>query len=126
MTEPAVPATPSRADAPASACPFPYAGPDDLREPVTRALAGVVDPELALGIVDLGLVLSVDIDDARAHVRITMTTAACPVTGVIVADCETALDRVIPEDRRIEVEVAWDPPWSPDRVSERARRFLQG
>jgi len=106
--------------------PFPYAGPDDLRHPIARALASVVDPELALDIVDIGLVHGVDVDEARVHVRLTMTTAACPVADVILQDVEDALDRAVPGERRIVLELVWEPPWGPERLSERARRFFQG
>jgi metal-sulfur cluster biosynthetic enzyme len=119
-----MPAEPPRDDP--AAAPFPYTGPDELRGPVARALAGVVDPELALDIVDVGLVYGVTIDDARVHVLLTMTTAACPVTEVIVRDVEDALDRAVPGERRIAVELVWEPPWTVDRLSGRARRFLDG
>lgn len=111
---------------PASPFPYPYTGPESLRQPILRALSGVVDPELALDIVDIGLVYGVDVDDERVHVRVTMTTAACPVTEVILQDVEDALDRAVPGERRIVVQLVWEPPWTVDRVSERARRFLQG
>lgn len=102
---------------------FPYEGPEALRTPVATALAGVVDPELALNIVDLGLVYGVTIDDDRVHVRLTMTTPACPVAEVIIGDVEMALDRVVPTALTIAVEQVWEPPWTPDRLSASARRF---
>jgi metal-sulfur cluster biosynthetic enzyme len=119
-----MPAEPLR-DEPAAAS-FPYTGPDALRGPIARALASVVDPELALDIVDVGLVYGVAVDDARVHVRLTMTTAACPVTEVIVQDVEDALDRAVPGECRIAVELVWEPAWTVDRLSGRARRFLDG
>lgn len=113
-------------DASPSSSRYPYTGPESLRLPILRALSGVVDPELALDIVDIGLVYGVDVDDERVHVRLTMTTAACPVTEVIMQDVEDALDRAVPGERRIAVQLVWEPPWTVDRVSERARRFLAG
>lgn len=106
--------------------PYPYAGPEALRAPVLAALAQVVDPELALSIVDIGLVRDVSVDDGIARVRMTMTSAACPVTDLIVDDVHEALDRALPPGRAVEVLVEWEPPWTPDSMSERARRFLQG
>lgn len=105
---------------------LPYEGPESLRSPIGRALSSVVDPELALNIVDIGLVYGVTVDDERVHVRLTMTTAACPVTEVIMQDVEDALDRALPDERGIALELVWEPPWSVERLSPRARRFLQG
>jgi metal-sulfur cluster biosynthetic enzyme len=101
--------------------PFPYEGPDALRGPVIAALMRVVDPEVAMTIVDVGLVYGVSVRDGTMHVRITMTSAACPVADVIVEEIEDQLDRIAPPDMKIAVELVWDPPWTPDRMSERAR-----
>lgn len=105
-------------------CPFPYAGPPDLQAAVVRALQQVVDPEVALSIVDVGLVYGVAIADDTARVRLTMTSAACPVADVIISDVETELDRVLPEHWLIEVALVWEPAWTPALMSERARRFM--
>lgn len=104
--------------------PYPYAGPEVLRKPVEDALRRVVDPELALTVVDVGLIYAVTVDERRAHVLLTMTSAACPVADVIVEDVESELDRVLPNDMKIEVELVWEPPWSSDRMSERAKSFM--
>jgi len=104
--------------------PFPYEGPDELHEPIIAALTRVVDPEVALSIVDVGLVYGVTVTDDSLHVLLTMTSAACPVADDILEEVETELDRVAPESMRIEVELVWDPPWTPGRMSERAKRFM--
>lgn len=104
--------------------PFPYEGPDALQQPVLAALQRVVDPEVALSIVDVGLVYGVTVSDDRLHVRLTMTSAACPVADVIVADVERELDAIVPPELAVEVELVWDPPWTPDRMSEGAKRFM--
>lgn len=85
----------------------------------------VVDPELALSIVDLGLIYGVTIDAGQAQVRMTMTSAACPVAALIVEAVEAELDRVLPASCVIDVELCWEPAWTPDRLSQRARRFMQ-
>ena len=54
-----------------------------------------------------------------------MTSAACPVTDLIVEEVESELDRVLPAGCAIDVEWCWEPPWTPDQMSERARRFMQ-
>jgi len=104
--------------------PYPYDGPESLRAPIEAALRRVVDPEVALGIVDVGLVYGVSVDDERVHVVVTMTSAACPVVDVILEDIEHELDGAVPEALRIEVELAWEPAWTTARMSERAKSFM--
>lgn len=110
--------------APEEKAPFPYTGPHALRRPIADALLAVVDPEMAMGIVDVGLVYGVDVEGDRVQVRITMTSAACPVTEVIVGDVEAELDRVLPPQMTIAVEVVWEPAWTAQRMSDRARKFM--
>ena len=114
------------AAAPAADCDgaFPYEGPAQLRATIERALHNVVDPEMALSIVDIGLVYGVEVDAQRALVRLTMTSTACPVTDVIVDDVQAELERVLPNGERIEVELVWEPAWTPERLSARAKAFM--
>ena len=107
-----------------SEIPFEGDVPQPLRETVTAALHRVVDPELAMDIVDVGLVYGVALRGNQLQVRVTMTSAACPVTEVIVEDIERELDAVVPPELFIRVDVVWDPPWSPERMSETARSFM--
>ena len=107
-----------------SDAPFPYDGPENLRQPVIAALSRVVDPEVALNIVDIGLVYGVRIEADRFELRMTMTSAACPVADVIEEDAVTELERVLPAELEIAVELVWEPAWTPERMSERARRFM--
>jgi metal-sulfur cluster biosynthetic enzyme len=104
--------------------PYAYSGPPALRQPLEDALRRVVDPEMALTIVDVGLVYAVTVDDVLAQVTMTMTSAACPVTDVIVADVETELDRALPPQLKIHVELVWEPAWTPERMSARAKAFM--
>ena len=104
--------------------PFPYTGPPELCRPVLAALTRVVDPEVALSIVDVGLIYGVTITPDTARIRLTMTSAACPVADLIIEEVEQELDRVLPATCRIEVELCWDPPWKPRMMSERARRLM--
>lgn len=103
---------------------FAYEGPADLLPPIVRALEGVVDPEVAMNILDVGLVYGVQVADGRLDLRMTMTSAACPVADVIVDDVENALDDALPPELKIHVELAWEPPWTPQRMSPRARAFM--
>lgn len=104
--------------------PFPYDGPEALRQPVIDALRRVVDPEVAMSIVDVGLIYGVAVGDGKLHVLVTMTSAACPVADVILGDIENELDRAVPADLLIQVELIWKPPWTPERMSQSAKRFM--
>ncbi|KLN53168.1 metal-sulfur cluster assembly factor [Variovorax paradoxus] len=112
------------ADTAPAAASFPYEGPEQLREPLTAALSRVVDPEISMNIVDVGLVYGVTVDAAMAHVRITMTSAACPVIELLMDEAEAELDKVVPPELLIRVELVWEPPWSPERMSAGAKRFM--
>lgn len=108
----------------ASQSPFPYTGPAALRQPVTEALTRVVDPEIAMSIVDVGLIYGVTVSSEKLHVLLTMTSAACPVAEVVVEDIEAELEGVAPPGLPVEVELVWEPPWTPERMSAHARRFM--
>ena len=104
--------------------PYPYSGPRALRASIDLALRKVVDPEFSLTIVDVGLVYAVAVTDKRVHVLITMTSAACPVTDVIVRDVEAELHKAVPAGLGVHLELTWDPPWDADRMSARAKAFM--
>ena len=91
----------------AAAPPFPYAGPEDLRGPILAALSRVIDPEVAMTIVDVGLVYGVEVGERAVRVRLTMTSAACPVADVIVDDVWHELSHVVPPSFDIDVELVW-------------------
>lgn len=103
---------------------FPYEGPDAMRPVIEQALHRVVDPEVAMTIVDVGLVVAVELANQRLHAQLTMTSAACPVTDLILEEAQAELERVVPRGTEVDVELVWDPPWSPERMSPRARDFM--
>lgn len=112
------------APGPAVETPFSFEGDEALRSPIDAALRRVVDPEMVVNIVDLGLVYRVEARGREASVRLTMTSAACPVAEVIVADVYDAVGGVLGEGAAVDVELVWDPPWEPAMMSERARKVL--
>jgi|SRR5215469_11120847 len=92
---------------------------DDLLE----ALRDVVDPELGINVVDLGLVYGVSIDAERvATVDMTLTSAACPLTDVIEDQTQVALDGLVSDFR---INWVWMPPWGPDKITEDGREQLR-
>src|SRR5215469_2979890 len=98
------------------------------REMVTKALQSVYDPELPVNVVDLGLIYACDISTSEQGgkaiaVRMAMTSPGCGMSNVLKADVETKLKR-LPEVTEVKVEVVFDPPWTPARMSEAARLQL--
>jgi metal-sulfur cluster biosynthetic enzyme len=92
---------------------------DDLRD----ALMGVVDPELHMNIVDLGLVYKMDVQDSTAVVDMTLTSPGCPYGPYLLHQVNEALCNVLGIEKA-DVRVVWEPPWGPDKMSEEARLEL--
>jgi metal-sulfur cluster biosynthetic enzyme len=88
---------------------------------VWDALRTVNDPEVGMNVVDLGLVYRVDVQGADVHVELTMTSPACPLGDVIVENAAGAIRAAAPAAGKIDIALVWDPPWTPDRMSEAAR-----
>jgi len=87
------------------------------KEDVLNALKNVVDFELGLDVVSLGLVYEVEVDDQNnVKVLMTMTSPMCPLAGLILSDAEEAIKK-IEGVGNVEVELTFDPPWSPERMS---------
>lgn len=101
-----------------------YEGDPALRPTIEAALAAVVDPEMALSVADLGLVHAVAVQPERVQVTMTMTSAACPVAEVIVDDVEHEISVRLDDGRPVVVDLVWEPAWTPQDMSERARRFM--
>jgi metal-sulfur cluster biosynthetic enzyme len=92
-------------------------------EDVTEAMRDVVDPELGINVVDLGLVYDIGVDDTNvATIDMTLTSAACPLTDVIEDQTRTALDGLV-EDFRI--NWVWMPPWGPEKITDEGRDQLR-
>lgn len=90
---------------------------------VRKALRTVKDPELHLDLVVLGLVYDIEIEDANVHVRISLTTPMCPVAPQIVEDARAAVAAVEGVENA-EVQLTFDPPWTPERISPLIRSSL--
>jgi metal-sulfur cluster biosynthetic enzyme len=92
-------------------------------EDVLEALRDVVDPELGINVVDLGLVYGVDVDaDRVATLDMTLTSAACPLTDVIEDQAREALDGLVSDFR---INWVWMPPWGPENITEDGREQLR-
>lgn len=91
---------------------------------VRQLLRRVVDPEVAINIVDLGLVYRIEITPERVLIEMTMTSPACPMGQMIIDDAVSVLEAALPAGCRAEVVLVWNPPWSPELMSERSRDAL--
>jgi len=90
---------------------------------VWNALKTVLDPEFGLNIVDMGLIYSVENQEGNLAVTMTLTTSNCPSGDWIYEGVKTAL-RQLPEARNVEVTMVFDPPWSPEMLSEAGKLQL--
>ena len=118
-------AAPAETDQAAPVAPAP--GSDDLTrltDDIVQALKTVYDPEIPADIYELGLIYKIDIgDDRGVKVDMTLTTPNCPSAQELPTMVESAVASV-PGVREVKVEVVWDPPWDPSRMSDEARVVL--
>ncbi len=99
--------------------------PPITEERVLNAIRGIIDPELGVNLVDLGLIYDVRIDGGEVAVRMTLTTRGCPLHGTLVE----AVERVIRELAGVtsaHVDVVWEPRWNPDMISPEGKLALVG
>ena len=95
------------------------ASEEELRE----ALMDVVDPELGIDVVNLGLIYGIHVDDANiATIDMTLTSAACPLTDVIEEQTAQALDGLV---ERFRINWVWMPPWGPERITDDGRDMMR-
>ncbi len=99
--------------------------PTPHNEAWLQALHEVIDPEIGISIVDLGLVYAVELREARLEVVLTMTTPACPLSAVIEGQVREALLALDDVDE-VRVAVVFEPAWNPSMMSETARKQLGG
>jgi metal-sulfur cluster biosynthetic enzyme len=115
VTEPAQPAESGDGSQPVASTPE--------VENVLEALRDVVDPELGVNVVDLGLVYGVTVEsDRTATIDMTLTSAACPLTDMIEDQAGQALDGLVPDFR---INWVWLPPWGPEKITEDGREQLR-
>jgi len=92
-------------------------------EDVTEAMKDVVDPELGINVVDLGLVYGVHLEeDNSAVIDMTLTSAACPLTDVIADQTNQALEGLVND---VTINWVWMPPWGPDKITDDGREMLR-
>jgi len=76
--------------------------------------------------VDLGLVYGVDVDDkGNVRIRLTLTAPGCPVAGLVIMQAEEMVKQYVPEAKDVRVELVFDPPWDPRRITPEGRKILR-
>lgn len=91
---------------------------------VMNALSDVMDPEIHISIVDLGLIYKVKIKNDKIHVLMTLTTIGCPLFSQIEMEMKQKLTELGFKDENIKLELTFDPPWSLERMSERGKALM--
>jgi len=91
---------------------------------ILEALRGVVDPEMGINIVDLGLVYETGARDGDVRVVMTMTTAACPLGESMVDEAEAVIRRRVRGVKSVSVQLVWEPAWQPSMMSAAARERM--
>jgi metal-sulfur cluster biosynthetic enzyme len=87
------------------------------REQVTQALRDVLDPELGMSVVDLGLIYDVQIDVGHVRITMTLTTQGCPLHDAMTEWVRRAIEKV-PGVDEVEVAITFEPPWTPERIGQ--------
>ena len=90
---------------------------------VKKSLRQVQDPELGLNIMDLGLVYDVEVHEGQVHIKMTLTSPGCPAGPEIMTDAEQVV-RMLDGVEDVDVELVWEPFWTPERIDPRVRAFL--
>jgi metal-sulfur cluster biosynthetic enzyme len=93
------------------------------KEEVVEALRQVEDPELGMDIVELGLMYDVEVEGPKVHVTYTLTSIGCPV-GPMIQEQIQEFTAQVPGVEEVDAELTWDPPWSPERMSDDAKFIL--
>ncbi len=93
------------------------------KEEILKVLKNVVDPEVGINVVDMGFIYGVEIEGRKVKIRMTLTTPGCPMHAMFVHEVEDAVKSAF-DNVEVEVEVVFDPPWTPDRMSNEAKKKL--
>jgi FeS assembly SUF system protein len=97
---------------------------EQIEQGIIAGLKTIYDPEIPVNIYDLGLIYNISIDETNIKITMTLTSAFCPSAEEIPEEVQAVVEKVLVElntTRTVSVDIVFDPPWTPDRVSEEAR-----
>lgn len=98
--------------------------PSPQAQCIIDVLSQVIDPEVGENIVDLGLVYGIEINQNTAKITLTLTSSACPMGEMLLEDIYETLTKVLPNEMEFNINLVWEPPWSPDLMSDEAKQRL--
>lgn len=90
-------------------------------EALRQALRQVIDPEAGINIVELGLIYALEVGPDSVRIDLTMTSPACPMGEMLLEDTREAVVALLPPDVELDLQLVWEPPWTPARMSDSAR-----
>ena len=93
------------------------------KEQVMEVLKQCMDPELGISLVDLGLIYDVKVEKDEVKINMTLTTVGCPLVGMMRGDVKEKVG-AMKGVKEVEVEIVWDPPWTPERISAEGKKKL--
>ncbi len=94
-----------------------------MKKKVLEKLKEVIDPEVGVNVVDLGLIYDVEMKGGLVVIKMSFTTPACPLLGFLVNKVQEKVQE-LKEVKEVKVELVWDPPWSPERISDEGKRAM--
>ena len=93
------------------------------KEEVIEVLKTCYDPEIPINIIDLGLVYGVEVEGDLVHIKMTLTMPGCPMGELIIENVKRKVE-AIEGVKEAKIELVWDPPWTPERISEEAMKRI--
>jgi len=99
------------------------AGAEVTEEKILEVLSEVYDPEIPIDIVNLGLIYGIDIEGGKVLISMTMTAPGCPASTQIAGESKLMVEE-IPGVESVEIDIVWDPPWDPGKMSEEAQQSM--
>ncbi len=98
--------------------------PSPQAQCIVDVLSQVIDPEVGESIVDLGLVYGIEVTQNTAKITLTLTSSACPMGEMLLEDIHENLTKMLPNEMGFDINLVWEPPWSPDMMSAEAKQRL--
>ncbi len=93
------------------------------KKDILKALEGCLDPEIGISVVDMGLIYGIEVENGSVHIKMTLTNPGCPMARMILTDVENVV-KSMKGVKNVEVELVWEPRWTPDRLSDKAKKLL--
>jgi len=105
---------------------MPSPSKEEIRKKVIEALKRAYDPEIPLNVYDLGLIYDIRIDDeGNVEIDMTLTAPGCPMASMVASIVEVEVREAVGYDKDVKVNIVWDPPWNPKRVTPEGRELLK-